>query len=234
MQRAPKIRLLSLAGTAVLAVVVPLAAATAGPADTATWVDDALTGSGARLAAAAGSAPENTHGSKRENRPGSRPDGARDNKAEKPADKAENGRSGRAFRGPLAGLGLPLLSGGDRTVRCGPELGSPRGIEAQTCVLAEKGLTWARTYYRNATGDPLRAVLTLLRPDGRSVQVHCEVPAAGVPGVCETPIGATRHRGRLRYDAVAEVSDAAGERLLLRSGANSAPEGEASGPRRKS
>ncbi|MFJ9849115.1 hypothetical protein [Streptomyces sp. NPDC101150] len=225
MQRAPKIRLISLAGTAVLAVVVPLAAATAGPADTATWVDDALTGPGARPAA--------DPGSKRENGHGSGPDAASDNKAGKPAYKAENGRSGSNFRGPLAGLGLPLLSGG-RTFRCGPELASPRGIEAQTCVLAEKGLTWARTYYRNPTGDPLRAVLTLLRPDGRSDQVHCEVPAAGEPGVCETPSAATVGRKRQRYDAVAEVSDAAGARLLLRSGANSTPGHERSGPRRKS
>ncbi|MFD8543477.1 hypothetical protein [Streptomyces sp. NPDC059649] len=139
------------------------------------------------------------------------------------------GLSAGTLDGSLDSLGLPLLSG--RTTHCGPELASGRGIEAQTCVLTESGRTWARTYYRNITGGPLRAVLTLLRPDGRSVQVNCEVPAADVPGVCETPAGRTVRTGagRTGYAAVAEFADPAGERLLLRSGSNSATDGRGSG-----
>ncbi|MEU9112998.1 hypothetical protein AB0D04_14760 [Streptomyces sp. NPDC048483] len=215
MQRAPKIRLVFLAGTAVLAVVVPLAAATAGPADTAEQADEALAGPRAKPAGG----------------PRAQPGAPFSNTAEKPADKAEKARRPG---GPLAGLGLPLLSGdGGRTSRCGPELASPRGIEAQTCVLAEQGLTWGRTYYRNPTGAPLRAVLTLLRPDGRTVQVHCDVAAEDLPGLCETPTGRTvRQTGGL-YGVVAEISDAAGERLLLRSGGNSAPGAKDSDRRRK-
>ena len=48
-------------------------------------------------------------------------------------------------------LGLGLAT----AARCGPELTSPDGIEAQTCVLTQGRDTWARTYYRNATGDEL-------------------------------------------------------------------------------
>lgn len=71
-------------------------------------------------------------------------------------------------------------------------------------------------------------MLTLLRPDGRTVQVNCEVAAGGAPGVCETPATPTVHRSRPRYAAVAEIADAAGERLLLRSGSNSSAAGSGS------
>ncbi|MYT32348.1 MULTISPECIES: hypothetical protein [unclassified Streptomyces] len=184
MQRARILRLTGLAGTAVLALAVPLAAATAGPADS-------LLPPGA---------PEPT-GS-----PGA-----------------------RAAAGPLTDLGLPLLPGPARTTHCGPELTARERITAQTCVLTEGGRTWARTFFRNSSGDPLRAALTLLRPDGRSVQADCVVPAGGAPGVCETPGGPTLRGARLPYGAVAEFSDAAGERLLLRSSGNWAPDGGSSG-----
>ncbi|WP_043265299.1 hypothetical protein [Streptomyces sp. CT34] len=206
MQRARILRLTGLAGTAVLALVVPLAAATAGPVDTLFT------------------------------------SGAPDASAERPAGKAASAAGGaghdkaarragvpRSPADPLAELGLPLLSGA-RTTHCGPELTAPQGLTAQTCVLAENGRTWGRTYYRNTTGEPLRTVLTLLRPDGRTVQVNCEVPAGDEPGVCETPSGATVRKTGILYGAVAEISDAAGERLLLRSGGNSAPGGGDSGP----
>lgn len=57
---------------------------------------------------------------------------------------------------PAAPAGTPRLLGlGLATAaRCGPELSSPDGIEAQTCVLTQGEDTWARTYYRNTTGEP--------------------------------------------------------------------------------
>ncbi|MER5883806.1 hypothetical protein ABT160_08250 [Streptomyces sp. NPDC001941] len=115
-----------------------------------------------------------------------------------------------------------------RTTRCGPELTSPDGVEAQTCVLAEGRDTWARTYYRNASGEPLDSVLTLMGPAGRTVQAHCEVAVEDEPGTCETP--RERTLGELsRYVAVAEFArttaggeDADEAPLLLRSGSNPA------------
>ncbi|GGN39165.1 hypothetical protein GCM10012285_15960 [Streptomyces kronopolitis] len=198
MQRAQKLRLTGLAGLAVLAIVVPLGAATAGPAHRVT--------PGAQLGAAAKA--ENSSSAETGNaaESGADPDRA-------PALRTDSGTGHRPGPGPDRFPG--------RTARCGPELTVPQGIEAQTCVLSRAGRTRARTYYRNRTGRPLRAALTLLRPDGGAVQVNCAVPAAGAPGMCETPAGPTVHAGGLRYAAVAEVSDAAGERLLLRSGSNS-------------
>ncbi|MFE5536754.1 hypothetical protein [Streptomyces sp. NPDC056492] len=105
--------------------------------------------------------------------------------------------------------------------RCGPELSSPQGLEAQTCVLAGEGRTWGRSYYRNTSGRALDAVLTVMGPAGRTVQIRCAVGAGDEPGLCETPredsTGAPD-----AYSAVAEfaVPDDEG-RLLLRSGSNS-------------
>ncbi|MEU9286749.1 hypothetical protein AB0D57_19035 [Streptomyces sp. NPDC048275] len=120
----------------------------------------------------------------------------------------------------LLGLGLATAA------RCGPELSSPDGIEAQTCVLTQGEETWARTYYRNATGDGLSSALSLLGPGGHAVQITCAVDAQDDPGVCETPrertagdVGAYE-----AYMAVAEFSKGDGYGpLLLRSGSNSAP-----------
>lgn len=141
------------------------------------------------------------------------------------SEASERGASGRggsdaAASGPdSAAPPLP-----PRASHCGPELTSPDGVEAQTCVLTEGPDTWARTYYRNATGQALDAVLTLMGPGGRTVQVHCSVTAQDEPGACETP----RERGRgavSAYTAVAEFAGA-GEGdstpLLLRSGSNAA------------
>ncbi|WP_030988882.1 hypothetical protein [Streptomyces sp. NRRL S-1813] len=202
MQRAQKFRMIGLAGTALLAIAVPLGAAMAGPVGTSA----PETGAGEAAKAENSSTAETEDTSENVSKPGNRAVGG----SKRPA-------------GSPARPGLPHLTG--RTSRCGPELTAPQGIEAQTCVLAEDGLTWGRTYYRNRTGDRLRAVLTLLRPDGRTVQVNCEVPPGGVPGLCETPTAPTVHRGRLAYAAVAEIADAAGERLLLRSGSNSSAGG---------
>ncbi|MGW0389466.1 hypothetical protein ACWDYJ_00925 [Streptomyces sp. NPDC003042] len=107
--------------------------------------------------------------------------------------------------------------------RCGPELSSPYGVEAQTCVLAGEGRTWGRSYYRNTSGHALDAVLTVMGPAGRTVQIRCAVGAGDEPGLCETPRGESVGKPD-DYSAVAEfaVPDDEG-RLLLRSGSN-APE----------
>ncbi|WP_274560427.1 hypothetical protein [Streptomyces spiramyceticus] len=106
-------------------------------------------------------------------------------------------------------------------VQCGPELTSPEGIEVQTCVLTEGVSTWARAYYRNASGEELRSVLSLMGPGGRALQMHCKVRADDEPGVCETPREPTRGKAAL-YTAVAEFAAAGNGPLLLRSGSNSA------------
>lgn len=112
----------------------------------------------------------------------------------------------------------------ERITKCGPELASPDGIEAQTCVLAEGPDTWARTYYRNATGQELDAFLTLMAPGGRTVHVRCPVAAQDEPGTCETP----RERGQGKTTAYTAVAEFAGTGeggstpLLLRSGSNTA------------
>ncbi|MFD4507271.1 hypothetical protein [Streptomyces sp. NPDC058457] len=119
-------------------------------------------------------------------------------------------------RSPLV-LGLGLAT----AARCGPELTSPDGVEAQTCVMAQGADTWARTYYRNATGAALQAVLSLLGPHGRTVQTHCAADADDEPATCETPREHTR--GTLdAYTAVTEFAARDGDGpLLLRSASNS-------------
>jgi hypothetical protein len=117
-------------------------------------------------------------------------------------------------RSRLLGLGLATAA------RCGPQLSSGDGVEAQTCVLTQGKDTWARTYYRNVTGEELTGILSFMGPGGRSVEMHCAVGAADDPDSCETPrqrvTGATG-----AYSAVAEFSrgDGSGP-LLLRSGSD--------------
>ncbi|MFK8906483.1 hypothetical protein [Streptomyces sp. YS-3] len=109
---------------------------------------------------------------------------------------------------------------------CGPELVSPDGIEAQTCVLTEARDAWARTYYRNATGGRLRSVLTLMGPGGHTVQMNCPVGTGDQPEVCETPREPARGKPGA-YSAVAEFAGTSEDApLLLRSGSN-APDGGA-------
>lgn len=122
-----------------------------------------------------------------------------------------------------AATGSPLLLGlGLATAaRCGPDLKSPDGVEAQTCVLTQGDETWARTYYRNATGAALDAVLSLMGPGARSVQMHCVVAADDEPDSCETPRQRTRGAPD-DYTAVAEFAARPDDGpLLLRSGSNS-------------
>ncbi|MFF0963978.1 hypothetical protein ACWDQO_11235 [Streptomyces sp. NPDC003703] len=115
----------------------------------------------------------------------------------------------------LLGLGLATAT------RCGPEVASPGGVEAQTCVLTQGADTWARTYYRNATGRALDAALTLMGPDDRTLRIHCALDGGDEPGTCDTPREHTRGAPGA-YTAVAEFAGRPGSGpMLLRSGSNS-------------
>lgn len=198
--RGANLRMLALAGAVALVVVLPLAAASAGPAGPA---GRERTGPGKSPVRARGGALGVL---------GVPPGGA-------PAAVSDPRPAGRA---------LPLPGAQDANIaQCGPELSSPAGLEAQTCVLEQGRETWGRTYYRNATGGPLSGVLTLMAPDGSTVQAPCDMPASDDPGACETPHEATV-RGHGSYAAVAEIASAKGN-LLLRSGSNS-PAAEADSP----
>ncbi|MEU9980327.1 hypothetical protein [Streptomyces sp. NPDC050856] len=203
------LRMIGLGAVVVFTALLPLAAA-AGPAGSPGSEDDAGPGP---------SAPERVV----RTAPGrAAPEGAAP--ALPVAERA--GSSQRSSRpGLLAGSDAPSAA----TARCGPELASPHGVEAQTCVLTEGPDTWARTYYRNATGGGLTAVLTQMGPGGRTVQTRCAVPADDEPGTCETPREATRGPAGA-YTAVAEFAASGGRAgsvadaespLLLRSGSNS-------------
>ncbi|MFF7735208.1 hypothetical protein [Streptomyces sp. NPDC007984] len=136
----------------------------------------------------------------------------------RPAPRAD----GKAPGAPKpSAAALPALGQGLSTaVRCGPELSSPDGIEAQTCVVTQGAQTWARTYYRNATGEALDAVLSLMGPDDRNVRMTCAVGAEDEPGTCETP-REPAHGNPAAYTAVAEFAERGGlGPLLLRSGSN--------------
>ncbi|MFF4228708.1 hypothetical protein [Streptomyces sp. NPDC001820] len=126
--------------------------------------------------------------------------------------------------GASPAAGVTGLIAAHTSARCGPELASPDGVEAQTCVLTEGRETWARTYYRNATGEKLTSLLTLMGPGGRTLRINCVVRAEGEPGACETPRKAS-YGAVADYSAMAEFAteDEVGEGpLLLRSGSNSA------------
>lgn len=192
------LRLLALAGVAVCAVALPLAVASAGP------VRDEGHAVVRSLVRGPGSS-DTTDLSRSSDSSGSSGGDAK-------APSAEPSPA----RSPLT-LGLGLAT----AARCGPELSSPDGIEAQTCVMTQGEDSWARTYYRNATGDDLDAVLSLMGPGDRTVQMHCVVEAEDEPALCETP--RERTRGELAaYTAVAEFAGRGGDGpLLLRSGSNS-------------
>lgn len=89
------------------------------------------------------------------------------------------GGTGSAFAGS-AGSAL-------RTVgRCGPEPISPRRRK-QICVLADGGATWARSYWRNTTGDELGSVRTLMGHGVRTAETRCTVESQDEPSDCEMP-----------------------------------------------
>lgn len=188
------LRLLALAGVAVCAVALPLAVASAGPVrDEGHAVVRSLVRSSGSLGSAGSSD---------------------DHKDKVPSAVSSSAPS--PVRSPLT-LGLGLAT----AARCGPELSSPDGIEAQTCVMTQGEDTWARTYYRNATGDGLDAVLSLMGPADRTVQMRCVVEAEDEPALCETPRERTQGEPGA-YTAVAEFAGRGGNGpLLLRSGSNS-------------
>lgn len=198
--RPRKVRLLALAGVvATCAIALPLAVPSAGSPDAGdtTRAGGSADGAGGRGGSVSGSGG----------------DGVR------PSSPSADGEA------PSVAAGLPAPGPGLSTAaRCGPELSSPDGIEAQTCVVTLGADTWARTYYRNATGEALDAVLSLMGPGARTVRITCAVGAEDEPGTCETPREPAR--GDLAaYTAVAEFARRAGQGpLLLRSGSNSPTE----------
>ncbi|MEV1020135.1 hypothetical protein [Streptomyces sp. NPDC050264] len=190
-----RLRLFGLLAVVVLTAVLPLAGASAGP------VNDE---------------PARQAAEKTESEPAGaadRVDGKPEATVSGPQDGAVDAASDHRSPSLLNGLGVATAA------RCGPQLASPEGIEAQTCVLRQGRDTWARTYYRNTTGGGLGVVLTLMAPGGRTMQIDCAVGAEDEPGLCETPRGRTR--GELaRYAAVAEYAADGDAPLLLRSGSN--------------
>ncbi|MET7734831.1 hypothetical protein ABZT02_26180 [Streptomyces sp. NPDC005402] len=199
------LRLLALSGAVVCAVALPLAVASAGQVGDRgrTVVRDLVRVPGPPSAvrpSAASSAVRPSAGSS-----AVRPSAADDYKA----PLAASGRSPL-----LLGVGLATAA------RCGPELTSPDGVEAQTCVLTQGEETWARTYYRNATGAALDAALSFMEPGGRTVQLHCAVGAGDEPDSCETPREPTQ-AAPADYTAVAEFARRGSGPLLLRVGSNS-------------
>ncbi|MGW1722679.1 hypothetical protein ACWCQK_07030 [Streptomyces sp. NPDC002306] len=218
------VRLLALVGVVAAAVALPLAMASAGPVGStdegralvrsSAHGDDSASGAGAGAALGADAGV-----SGRTDASLDRTDGS-----DRPVASGPAGSSGSDEKEPatdhardplLLGVGLATAT------RCGPALTSPDGIEAQTCVLTQGEDTWARTYYRNATGRDLDAVLSFMEPGGRTVQMNCAVGAEDEPGICDTP--RERAQGALdAYTAVAEFAGRSGRGpLLLRSGSNS-------------
>ncbi|WP_078964792.1 hypothetical protein [Streptomyces aureocirculatus] len=186
-------RLLALLGVVAVAVLLPLAGASAGPV----LRQDAKT-------------PE---------QPVLRDDAKSPERPARAAAPATDAPVAPATDAPPAPGDVPPPA--ETTARCGPELSSPKGVEAQTCVLTQAGETWARTYYRNATGESIKAVLSLMGPAGRTLRMHCPVGAEDEPTACDTPRERTAGAGA-RYSAVAEFAAEHSDALLLRSGSNSA------------
>ncbi len=207
----------ALIAVAVFAVLLPLAGASVGP--------EASAGPGAGVA-------DGRNGAEAAHRAGGEMAPRAGGVTERPAGEGEGVEGdGEGASDLLSGLGLATLA------QCGPELASPEGVEAQTCVLTRSGDTWARTYYRNATGEELTSVLTLMAPGGRTVRIHCAVGQGDEPGACQTPREPTAGEPE-EYWAVAEFAVRAepGEEgragggavgpLLLRSGSNTEPPAE--------
>ncbi|MER7516928.1 hypothetical protein [Streptomyces sp. NPDC126499] len=210
-----RLRGLGLGAAVVIAVLVPIAA-TAGPA-------------GERAGDRAGGAPGGSAGGSSGGSGDAKPKGVLPDLGLDPSRPGGSSASSSSSAAQDPSSSVPSPAALPFATRCGPELASPDGVEAQTCVVTEGADAWARTYYRNTTGQRLDAVLTLMAPGGRTVQVRCAVEARDEPGTCETP--RERSRGAAEaYSAVSEFAGAGedgGAPLLLRSGSN-APESDGS------
>ncbi|MEU9444551.1 hypothetical protein AB0D42_27465 [Streptomyces sp. NPDC048304] len=222
-----KLRLIALAAAVTAAVVLPLAVASAGPVGKAArQAMDGKTGDGRAGDAVRASGRSGVSGSDG----GTGSDGDAGSGSAAVSEGAVDSRGAGDAQAPSHGRGSgPLGTGVDTAARCGPQLTSPDGIEAQTCVLTQGADTWARTYYRNSTGESLDSSLSLMGPGDDSVQTRCVTSADDEPATCETP--RERSRGGMDgYTAVTEFSahgkDGA---LLLRSGSNAADEDGNSG-----
>ncbi|MFI1076091.1 hypothetical protein [Streptomyces puniciscabiei] len=220
-----KLRLFALVGAVTAAVVLPLAVASAGQVGGS--VRHTVAGKARDAVRAAADEGASGRALASHQGAGSEPGSGRGEGGSRRTD----GGSGHGD----AGVGredakLPSLDGSPRLLglglataaRCGAQLTSPDGIEAQTCVLAQGSDTWARTYYRNSTGEGLDAVLSLMGPGGHSVQMHCVTGGDDEPATCETP----RERSRGGMDAYTAVTEfarpGADGPLLLRSSSDSA------------
>ncbi|SCK51627.1 hypothetical protein YUWDRAFT_04543 [Streptomyces sp. AmelKG-D3] len=161
---------------------------------------------------------------------GQSPDSSSEMRVEKLSDDVYTDSGAAVELRPSASPSPSASPVGD-AARCGPELVAPEGVEAQTCVMIGGGETWARAYYRNTSGAELRSVVTLMGPAGRTVELHCALPAHDEPGSCETPRSPSAG-GPDGYAAVAEYAGAGPVEeapLLLRAGSDRAPTPEASG-----
>ncbi|MCJ0868898.1 hypothetical protein [Streptomyces sp. AP-93] len=213
------LRLIGIGAGVLIILSLPLAGAIAGP-DFAGQSDGK--GGGLFSAFGLGDPPKGDPGAS-DSKASEKSEGSADSDA--PGAGSASGRSRTPASAAAPGRPGPVEQ--PRTdARCGPELSSPQGVEAQTCVLSGEGRTWGRSYYRNTSGRALDAVLTVMGPAGRTVQIRCAVGAGDEPGLCETPreesAGAPED-----YSAVAEfaVPDDEGA-LLLRSGSNSPVPGD--------
>ncbi|MBA0052718.1 hypothetical protein E0L36_18100 [Streptomyces sp. AJS327] len=244
-QGASRLRLTALASGVALAVILPFAAATAGTDRPAPErrTSHSHSPSADESAGAGRHGPSEATGDHpplglsrltREVGPETSQDtGSPREPGHPPAERGGDASGARQQSPPEpTGRRAPRPSSVGSPASCGPEVAAPVGVEAQTCVLTEGRAARARAYVRNATNSRLRAVLTLLGPDGRSLRVRCALPASGGLQTCETPGrpraavdgepsregGGMAGRGRT---AVVEVATADGERLLLRAGSES-------------
>ncbi|KUF15720.1 hypothetical protein [Streptomyces silvensis] len=201
-------RLLALLGVVAVAALLPLAGASAGPA----LREDAE--------APGRSAPDGDAEAPGQSVPDGDAKASGQSVPDEDAKTSGQSAPGEDDRAPDRPAPADAPPPAETTARCGPEVSSPKGVDAQTCVLTQAGETWARTYYRNATGEPMKAVLSLMSPTGRTVQMHCPVGAEDEPTACDTPRERTAGPAA-RYSAVAEFAAERGDALLLRSGSNS-------------
>ncbi|MVO89337.1 hypothetical protein GPA10_32435 [Streptomyces sp. p1417] len=216
-------RLLALLGVVAVAALLPLAGASAGPALREDAEAPGRSAPDGDAKASGQSVPDGDAKASGQSVPdedakasGQSAPGEDDRAPDRPAPADAPPADVPSVAAPSADAQPPA----ETTARCGPEVSSPKGVDAQTCVLTQAGETWARTYYRNATGEPMKAVLSLMSPTGRTVQMHCPVGAEDEPTACDTPRERTAGPAA-RYSAVAEFAAERGDALLLRSGSNS-------------